>query len=301
MLRDCWYVAGWSSEIAENPLGVTIIGEPVVIYRTSDDKLVAMEDRCCHKRAKLSLGRVEGDCIRCMYHGLLFNEEGTCVEIPGQERIPPKAVVRRYAVEVVGSWVWVWMGDPDKADSALIPPVKGFDDSKWDLRGDNMQYKANYELINDNLTDFSHLSFVHPNSFGSSPHWAEVRPKVQRLDRGVRISRWLTGGVDENRNVSSAVGRTNEAPCTYISYDYLVPGVLLMRSETYRLEDYPADGESEPTGQPVSANTSFQAVTPISEDETRYFFMTGPLRSENSGPVADKFLEVGQRCRNGLF
>jgi len=293
MLQNCWYVAGWCSDISrDEPFAIRIIGKPVVIYRGEDSELIAMEDRCCHKQAKLSVGRIEGSCLRCMYHGLLFDAEGKCIEIPGQDKIPAKAKIRSYPVKEFGSWVWVWMGDPEKADPALIPPVRGFEDDDFDLRGSHMDYDANYELINDNLTDFSHLSFVHPASFGSSSHWAEVRPKVERLDRGIRISRWITGGSEENKNVSGAVGRTSEAPCTYISYTYLVPGVLLMRSETYKLEDYPEDGESEPTGIPVSTNTTCQVVTPMSEDQTRYFFVTGPMRSENSGPVAEKFLEV---------
>jgi hypothetical protein len=99
-------------------------------------------------------------------------------------------------------------------------------------------------------------------------------------------------GAGENKNVSGAAGRTAEAPVTYLSYDYLVPGILIMRSETYRLENYPADGISEPTGSPVAANANFQAVTPMTEDTTRYFFSTGPRSGPNSAAAAAKFLEI---------
>lgn len=292
-LRNCWYVAGWSSSLDEGTLlPMTIIGEPVVLYRKADGLAVALQDRCCHKRAKLSLGRLEGDCLRCMYHGLKFDAGGHCIEIPGQDRIPPNTFVRSFPVVEQGSWLWVWMGDPALADPALVPVTIALDDPAWDLRTGQMDYRANYELINDNLTDFSHLSFVHPASFGASPTWAEVRPTVRRIDRGIRVSRWLSGGTSENRNVASAAGRTAEAPCTYLSYDYVVPGILIMRSETFKREDFPADGVSEPTGTPVMANTTMQAVTPMTQDSTRYFFSTGPRSGPNSAAAAAKFLEI---------
>ena len=292
-LRNCWYVAGWSFDLGpEQLLPITIVGEPVVLYRKSDGIPVALQDRCCHKRAKLSLGRLEGDCLRCMYHGLKFDTSRRCIEIPGQDTIPPNAFVATFPVVERGSWLWVWMGDPALADPALVPSTIAHDDPAWDLRTGQMDYRANYELVNDNLTDFSHLSFVHPASFGASPTWAEVRPTVKRIERGVRVSRWLNGGMNENKNVSGAAGRTAEAPVTYLSYDYLVPGVLIMRSETFRLEDFPADGISAPTGTPVMANTTMQAVTPMTQDTTRYFFSTGPRAGPNSATAASKFLEI---------
>ena len=96
-IRNAWHCAGWASELtAEAPLARTILGEPVVMYRTEDGAPVAMEDRCCHRFAPLSKGRVEGDDIRCMYHGLKFDPSGACIEVPGAERIPPQFRVRTF-------------------------------------------------------------------------------------------------------------------------------------------------------------------------------------------------------------
>lgn len=292
-VRNCWYVAGWADDLAdEKPMAATIIGEPVVLYRGADGRPIALQDRCCHKRAKLSLGRIEGDCLRCMYHGLKFDPSGRCVEIPGQDTIPPNTLVASFPVVADGCFLWVWMGDPALADPALIPSTVTLDDARWDLRRGHMDYAANYELINDNLTDFSHLSFVHPASFGASPTFAAVRPTVKRIERGVRVSRWMTGGASENKNVSEAVGRNADAPVTYMSYDYLVPGILIMRSETYRQEDFPADGVSAPTATPVMANTNCQAVTPMTAETSRYFFLTGPRAGPASAAGADKLMQI---------
>ena len=62
-----------------------------LLYKGESGRVVAMEDRCCHRGAPLSMGRLEGDCVRCMYHGLKFDPTGKCVQIPGQDNIPRQA------------------------------------------------------------------------------------------------------------------------------------------------------------------------------------------------------------------
>ena len=79
-LRDCWYVIAWDHEIpaAEAPdlFSRVVLNEPILVYRKSDGGMVALEDRCCHRLAPLSVGRREGDCVRCGYHGLKFDAQG---------------------------------------------------------------------------------------------------------------------------------------------------------------------------------------------------------------------------------
>ncbi len=88
-VRNAWYVAAWSHELeAEDPLIASILGEPIVIYRAESGRLVALEDRCVHRLAPLSLGRCEGERLRCMYHGLLYDPDGKVAEIPGQDLVP---------------------------------------------------------------------------------------------------------------------------------------------------------------------------------------------------------------------
>ena len=115
-VRNAWYVAAWTHEIEPSKtFAITILDEPVVIWRSEGGLLAALEDRCVHRMAPLSLGRCEGERLRCMYHGLLFSAEGRVVEIPGQEQIHPNARVRSYPVIERHSWVWVWMGDAGQA------------------------------------------------------------------------------------------------------------------------------------------------------------------------------------------
>ena len=91
-LKNTWYVAAWSHEIgADALLARTIIRIPLLLWRDETGRVIAFEDRCCHRAAPLSKGRREGNNIRCMYHGLLFDSTGRCVEIPSQDFIPPAA------------------------------------------------------------------------------------------------------------------------------------------------------------------------------------------------------------------
>ena len=121
-LSNCWQVAAFSREVVGGQLFArTICDEPVVLYRSMTGAPVALEDRCAHRAAPLSMGALVGDTLRCGYHGLRFDARGRCVEIPGQTQIPPDAAIRAYPLVERFNWVWIWMGDPKRADPALIP------------------------------------------------------------------------------------------------------------------------------------------------------------------------------------
>ena len=127
-LYNSWYVAAWNHELIDGKkLARTILEKPIVLYRGSSGKVVALDDRCCHRAAPLSMGRIEGDDIRCMYHGMKFAADGKCIQIPGQDNIPPKLGVRSYPVVERYNLIFIWTGDPEKADPKLIldyPPLE---------------------------------------------------------------------------------------------------------------------------------------------------------------------------------
>jgi phenylpropionate dioxygenase-like ring-hydroxylating dioxygenase large terminal subunit len=190
-LRNSWYVAAWDREISQTPLGRTFLGEPVVLYRTASGGPVGLQDRCCHRQLPLSMGRVVGDVLQCGYHGLKFDSSGKCVEIPGQENIPPQARVRAYPLIEKYNWVWIWMGDPAKADPALIPNWWWADHAEWAFtRPDMIPVKCNYQLIADNVLDVTHLAYVHASSIGA-PSITEFPGTVEREERLVRFTRWI--------------------------------------------------------------------------------------------------------------
>ncbi len=73
-VRNCWYVAAWDHDILPDSLFERrILNESILFFRTADGAVTALSNRCCHRHAPLSMGRREGDCVRCMYHGLKFD------------------------------------------------------------------------------------------------------------------------------------------------------------------------------------------------------------------------------------
>src|SRR5215469_4937089 len=174
-LRNCWYVAAWASEVGREPFARVFLDRPVMLYRTTDGEAVALEDRCCHRNLPLSMGKIEGDDIRCGYHGLKFDRTGACVEIPGQSQIPPDARVARYPLTERWGLLWIWMGDASVANEALLPKWHYLAEPGWSvIKGNDAKpipMKCNWELNNDNLLDLSHVTFVHPSTLGA--HGAE--------------------------------------------------------------------------------------------------------------------------------
>jgi phenylpropionate dioxygenase-like ring-hydroxylating dioxygenase large terminal subunit len=138
-LRNSWYVAAWDREVSRTPLARMLLGEPVLLYRRQDGTPVALEDRCCHRHLPLSKGRLEGDDVRCGYHGLRFDASGRCVEIPGQASIPPQARVRAFPLIERYHWIWIWMGEPTAADPARVPNWWWADHPQWAFSADRIR------------------------------------------------------------------------------------------------------------------------------------------------------------------
>ena len=127
-VRNAWYVAAWDHEVGRSMLRRIILDEPVVLFRTTEGKAVALEDRCCHRQAPLSMGKLVGNIVTCPYHGLQYDPSGACVKIPSQDRVPPSAKVKSYPLVEKNHWLWVWLGDPAKADPKLIEDFHWLDD-----------------------------------------------------------------------------------------------------------------------------------------------------------------------------
>ncbi|TKC92590.1 aromatic ring-hydroxylating dioxygenase subunit alpha [Trinickia terrae] len=266
-IRNTWYVAAWSHEVlAEGFFSRVITGIPVMLYRKEGGEIVALEDRCCHRGAPLSLGRREGDCVRCMYHGLRFDSAGACVEAPAQQRIPPQAKVRSFPAVERHRWIWIWTGDPALADPAQIPDTHWLDDPAWRCRPGYIHYDVDYLLICDNLLDFSHLPFVHRTTLGGHEEYAAVQPKVERIENGVRVTRWVMN--TDAPPFAAAVKHCPGKVDRWNIYDFTLPGVLRMDSGMA-----PAGtGAREGTRVDAAEFRSCQALTPETEHSTHYFF-----------------------------
>lgn len=197
-LRNTWYVAGFGDEFASGQMVArTLLGEPMVLFRSDDGVLSAMTDRCPHRFAPLSAGKLcdGGRSIECPYHGLRFAADGRCVHNPhGDHAIPKAAAVRTCAVRERDRLVWLWAGDAAKADESLIPDYSRVTSAPDDatVRG-YMPTDCNYQLLADNILDVSHVDFLHAGFLGSGA-LTPCKPQVADVsDRSVRVA-WLSSG-----------------------------------------------------------------------------------------------------------
>ena len=165
--RNQWYVAGWSHEFGRDKASAReICGDPVALYRTESGAPKALFDRCPHRGMPLhsATGRIVGDTLQCGYHGMRFDANGKCVELPSGGAIPAKMCVRSYPVVEKAHWVWIWMGDPAKADPSLIPDHDALgltDAAMFSEPGIYLELKANYLMMLENLVDATHITFLH--------------------------------------------------------------------------------------------------------------------------------------------
>ena len=190
-----WYVAGFTSDFTDKPVARMFLNKAVVIFRTGDGQMAALEDRCCHRSLPLSCGTVESNGVRCGYHGLLYAPSGSCIEIPGQDRIPVKAKVKAYTVCEKNHIVWIWMAQTEgTAPTHDAPEYPHHDDPKYKFGSGVYHYDAPYQLIHDNLLDLSHLGYVHVKTIGgNAKQHMNAEMKVTSEGNVVRVVRLMPG------------------------------------------------------------------------------------------------------------
>ena len=177
--RDSWWVAACAAEIGARPVQRWILEQPLVLYRGENGRIVALDDRCPHRWAPLSMGKVRGNDIACAYHGIRFGADGGCTLIPTQDTVPSVARVHSYPVIEAAPFVWVWTGDPALAADAAPPPALEWtaDPARVTATG-NMEVACNYLALKENVLDLSHFAFVHANTLAVTD-WVSA-PKVSK-------------------------------------------------------------------------------------------------------------------------
>jgi len=175
-VRNAWYVACTADEVAGSPLGRTICGSRMVLFRSEGGAVAALEDFCPHRGAPLSLGSVRDDGrIVCGYHGLVMGGDGRCVSMPGQ-RVRP--TIRAYPAIERHGFVWVWPGEKSAADPALLHPLPWAESAQWAYSGGLYHVNCDYRLMIDNLMDLTHETYVHATSIGQ-PEIEEAAPATR--------------------------------------------------------------------------------------------------------------------------
>jgi phenylpropionate dioxygenase-like ring-hydroxylating dioxygenase large terminal subunit len=164
---NAWYAAAASHEVRGALLARTLLEEALVLFRTEDGTARALLDRCTHRFAPLSQGRLCADRVVCPYHGMEYDGTGACTRIPGQDRIPVRASVRSFPVLERYGLVFVWMGDPALADSSPLIDIPQYGSPGWGISRGYSVFGCNWRLITDNLVDPAHTTFVHKRTIGN--------------------------------------------------------------------------------------------------------------------------------------
>ena len=293
-LRNAWYVAAWSHEVAERPARSLVLGENLCLYRGDDGRIAALADGCPHRGLPLSMGRIVGDDVECGYHGLTFDRAGGCVSAPSGH-VPRGASVRAYPVEERYELIWVWMGPPELADPALIFEVEHYGDPAWGInRGPAIDYACSYLYITDNLLDPSHVAWVHRSSFGEDS--ARDTPlDVEVADTGVTVSRWMLScePAPFYRKVIEFTGRCDRLQ----QYEVRYPSHALIKAV------FAPAGTGAPEGvanDQTFVMDSYNFMTPMTESSTRYYwFQMRNVRPDDDELSTMMSEGVLQRLRRG--
>lgn len=267
-IRECWYVAALSSELEGKPLSRQILGEHIAIYRTESGEVVAVADRCPHRGYPLSLGRVEGELLVCGYHGFTFDCSGTCVSVPGQDRIPTKADVRSYHVVEQGRWLWIWMGDGDPDISKLPNTPWLVDSTQWSSVTGYAKIDGSFDLLVDNLLDLSHETYLHNGSIGT-PEVATtpIEVEVDDTTNVVRVFRHMDA-VECPPFYARTTGLEGKVD-RWQDIEYFPPGFYMLNARIAPVGQPPLDDGTD--GHAFHMKI-FYGLTPASEGKVHDFW-----------------------------
>lgn len=165
ILASYWHPIALAREVGDQPLGVTLLDAPLVIYRTAESIIVA-DDLCPHRGVPLSMGKGDGKTVACAYHGFRFGEKGRCVRIPAHpdKGIPSRLNLHTYPMVERYGLIWTCLR-PEEGKTA-IPPMPHWDDPAYqqincpwiDIAG-----FAGRQV--EGFIDVAHFAFVHTETF----------------------------------------------------------------------------------------------------------------------------------------
>jgi vanillate O-demethylase monooxygenase subunit len=254
-------MAGWADECPDGGmLARTLLDIPVVMFRDRQGKVAALLDRCPHRFAPLSKGRVEDDAITCGYHGLSFDGDGACVANP-HGPITKRMRTPAFPIREAYRALWIWMGDSARADDSLLPDLAFIDRtpetafSKGYLLG-----SGGYQLFVDNILDLTHADYLHPDTLGGGA-FTRARATVEEREGSIGVQ-WHS--FDETPSpLSAAMRGDNRRVDSWTEVEWYPPTIMTLRNG------------SVPAGTPRAAGGSvmnLHIMTPQTDRSTHYFY-----------------------------
>jgi phenylpropionate dioxygenase-like ring-hydroxylating dioxygenase large terminal subunit len=168
MIRNQWYVVLESNEVGTYPVGVNRLGEKLVFWRDPEGKVNTAVDRCPHRGAALSIGKIKSGLLQCPFHGFEFDPTGKCVLIPANGRngvIPTAMHLNSYPTYEAHGLIWLWWGNSTPQDLAAPDFFNNLDDS-FTYGSAHDPWNAHYSRVIENQLDVVHLPFIHSKTIG---------------------------------------------------------------------------------------------------------------------------------------
>ncbi|HEX9290083.1 MAG TPA: aromatic ring-hydroxylating dioxygenase subunit alpha [Anaeromyxobacteraceae bacterium] len=180
-LPDRWFIACPSRSLRDRPLGTMLQGVPLVLFRGKGGRPAALEDRCPHRNAPLTAGRVRGGTLECGYHGWRFGADGTCVAVPGLATPPSARATRATAYPCLEQdghvWVWSTPGAEPRRAPFRFPHL---DDPRYTSAYRALEVRATLFAALENTLDVPHTAFLHGGLFRTSEKESEIEVVVRR-------------------------------------------------------------------------------------------------------------------------
>jgi phenylpropionate dioxygenase-like ring-hydroxylating dioxygenase large terminal subunit len=199
MIKDQWYAVLDSKQLKlKKPIGVTRLGEKLVLWRSEDGKVNCIFDKCCHRGAALSLGKIIHDKIECPFHGFQYDSTGKVTFIPanGNNVVPERFKVNYFRVEEKYDIIWLWYGE-DKEVLPQIPFFKELNEG-FSYGGFSEVWPVHYTRAIENQLDVVHLPFVHSNSIGKGNKTLVNGPVVKWKDNLMTF--YVNNTVDDGKS-----------------------------------------------------------------------------------------------------
>jgi len=265
-LHDQWYVVAASADVGNAPIPVEVLGRRFVLWRTGLGTAAAAPDRCPHREAPLSAGRVEAGCLVCPYHGWAFEASGACVHVPSSGEgapITPAAHLSIVPMRERYGLVWISPGAPSTEPPSIV------EDGAPGFRRLNVgveRWSVSATRMVDNFCDVAHFPFVHAVTLGAGVSEIVPRIEVEPLGDGFIGYRYSVA-------VDNAAG---ERVTQHMTTGFHLP--FTVRSTT-RVANGPDAG---------SARVLLLCTTPIDDRSSLFTFVV--WRNSAAGPTDDEQL-----------
>lgn len=168
MIKNQWYAVLDSNQLKSNKLlGVTRLNEKLVFWRDEKNQVNCIFDKCCHRGASLSRGKIENGHVQCPFHGFQYDSSGKVRLIPAngrQAKVTDNYRVNSYTVKEAYGFIWLWYSH----DKDNIPEIPFFNDLKsgFSYGGFSETWPVHYTRAIENQLDVVHLPFVHATTIG---------------------------------------------------------------------------------------------------------------------------------------